>query len=153
MRVLTKEGAFLLVLLALFTISIGTAEAATASLQIPAGQEVTHSFELVPEDHVDIRFSVVGQPSFVRFSLTFPNSTTKEFGETSVFTYGFVNDVKGECVMHFVNDDLSENKLVTLDYSVEHYTFGIPQLFLYVAIIGGLCLVAIVAYALMSRPS
>jgi len=89
----------------------------------------------------------------IRFSLTFPNSTTKELGEVGVFSYGFVSDSKGECVMHFVNDDLSDSKLVTLDYEVEHYTFGIPQLLLYVLVVVGLCLGMVVVYVVMARPS
>ena len=108
---------------------------------------------MAPDDHVTIKFTVVGQTSMIRFSLTFPNSTTKELGEVGVFSYGFVNDSKGECVMHFVNDDLSDSKLVTLDYEVEHYTFGIPQLLLYVLVVVGLCLGMVVVYVVMARPS
>ena len=151
---LRKSCVCLFVILALSIIPIGVAEAATASLTVKAGEEVTHHVELSVEDHVVIRFAVVGQASnTIEFSLTFPNSTVKDFGEVGVFSYGFVCDAAGECTLRFVNSDLAESKLVTLNYEVEHYTFGMPQLFLYVLVIGGLCLVAVAVYIFMGKSS
>jgi hypothetical protein len=142
------------VVLALSFIWIGVAEAATASLTVKAGEEVTHSVDLSVDDHVAIKFAVVGQASnTIEFSLTFPNSTVKNFGEVGVFSYGFVCDAAGECMLRFVNSDSVDSKLVTLNYEVEHYTFGMPQLFLYVLVIGGLCLVAVAVYIFMGKSS
>jgi hypothetical protein len=121
---------------------------------VKAGEEVTHHVELSFDDHVVIKFAVVGQASnTIEFSLTFPNSTVKDFGEVGVFSYGFVCDAAGECTLRFVNSDSVDSKLVTLNYEVEHYTFGMPQLFLYVLVIGGLCLAMVAVYIFMGKSS
>jgi len=52
----------------------------------------------------------------------------KDFGASSDFSYSFICDVEEEHVLHFVNTNQTEYLLATLDYEIQHYIFGIPQM-------------------------
>jgi len=128
------------------------AEATTMNFNVRGGEDVTRSLNLVADDHVLIRFTVVGQSvNILRFSLIYPNATVKEFGEVGDFSYSFVCDAEGEYALHFSNNNSAENKLVTLDYEVEHYVFGIPQMLFLTIIIVLVCMGAIATYVLMGK--
>lgn len=102
--------------------------ATTLSMSVPPGEEVNQKIDLVVDDRVRIQFAVVGtKNSFISFSFVYPNSTEMSFGEIGVLSHSFVCDSKGEYTMYFVNKDTTDSKLVTLNYEIEHYMFGMPQ--------------------------
>jgi hypothetical protein len=106
----------------------GLAETATTNLTVEQGNEVKYPINLVVEDRVLIRFTVIGETaSIVHFSIIFPNSTVKDFGEVGYFSYSFVCDAEGQYTLRFANNDSTENKLVTSDYEVDHYILGMPR--------------------------
>jgi hypothetical protein len=143
----------MLIILALLTVIIGSCQAVTASFTVKSGEEVAHSMDLIVEDRVSIQVKVVGgTANTLHFSISFPNSTVTEFGASGDFSYSFVCDAEGEYVLHFVNTDQAENKVVTLNYEVTHYIFGIPQMLLMLIIIVLVCVFGIVAFVLMGRP-
>jgi len=142
---------FLFILAALIVL-VGLAEATTTSLTVAQGNEVKCPVNLAVEDRVLIRFTVVGATaSIVHFSLIFPDSIVKDFGEVSEFGYSFVCDAEGQYTLRFVNNDLMEDKLVTLDFEVDHYIFGMPQMLFLTIIIVLACVGGVAAFVLMSK--
>ena len=125
--------------LVLVTFFVIPSWATTLSITVPAGEQVNQIMELKVNDHVRIQFNVLGTDnSYISFSLVYPNSTELNFGEGVSFSYNFICESKGEYRMHFINNDLAENKLVTLNYEVESYMFGMPQtqfLLIFIAVI------------------
>jgi hypothetical protein len=57
----------------------------------------------------------------------------------------------GDYTLHFSNIESSTDKLITLDYEVEHYIFGIPQMLFLVLIIAAVCATAIAVFILMGK--
>jgi hypothetical protein len=125
--------------------------ATTLSITVPAGEQVNQIIDLKVDDHVRIQFNVLGEDnSYISFSLVYPNSTEVNFSEVGVFSYNFISDTKGECKLFFVNNDLAENKLVTLNYEVESYLFGMPQTQFLLIFIAVICVMMIAFYSLLS---
>jgi hypothetical protein len=50
-----------------------------------------------------------------------------------------------------VNTDQTENILVTLDYEVQHYIFGIPQMLFMVILIAVVSMVGVAVFIGLSR--
>lgn len=135
----------------LFT--IGVAYATSSSFTVSGGEETTRTLNLEVDDRVMIKFTVVGSSdSSLYFYISYPNGTAKEFGKVGVLSYSFVCDLKGEYVLHFSNEYSTEDKLVTLDYEVQHYIFGIPQMLFLVIIIAVVCVAAVAVFILMGKP-
>jgi len=123
------------------------------SFTVHGGEEVTKSINLAVDDRVLISFTVLGQSdSTLYFYITYPNGTEKEFGKIGDFHHRFVCDAEGKCVLRFSNTDSSEDKLVTLNYEVEHYIFGIPQMLFLTIIIAVICVAAVATFVLMGKP-
>lgn len=132
-----KVGIIQLVGLMAIIFLIDLSSASLSSLSIPAGEEINQTINLKVNDRVVIEFKVIGtEDNFVSFSLFYPNATEMNFGEVGELDYNFMCDAKGEYRLHFVNNDMNESKLVTLNLDVEHYIYGMPQmLFLTVVIV------------------
>jgi len=147
-----KSPACFLIILAVLIVLTGLAEATTTNLTVQRGKEVAYPINLAVEDRVLIGFTVVGQTAdILHFSITFPNATVRDFGEVGDFSYSFICDAEGQYTLHFANNDLTENKLVTLNYEVVHYIFGIPQTLFLTTIIVLLCVGAVATYVLMGK--
>jgi len=153
MASLRKSHASFLIILALLLVLTGLAQATTTNLTVQRGKELTYPIDLDVEDRVLIQFTVVGgeTSNTLHFSLTFPNATVRDFGEIGHFSYSFICDAEGEYMLHFANNDLTENKLVTLNYEVDHYILGIPQMLFLTIIIVVACIGGVAAFVLMSR--
>jgi hypothetical protein len=52
--------------------------------------------------------------------------------------------------MCFVNNDLAENKLVSLNYEIESYMLGMPQTQFLVISIAVICVIMVAFYSLLS---
>jgi uncharacterized protein (UPF0333 family) len=110
-----------------------TVQAGTESLTINAGKDVTRSIELGSEDRIQLTCNVrvVGIAQSLnnfQFWIIFPNATIKDYGTTAQVSINFISDVKGNLELHFDNSNSSDAKLVTLNYDIEHYIFGLPQI-------------------------
>jgi len=136
-----------------FLTIVQIADATTMNFTVHGGEEVTKSVSLAFDSHVLIKFTVIGQPdNALYFYMTYPNGTVKEFGKVGSVNYGFVCSVEGDYVLHFSNRASSEDKFVTLDYEVQHYIFGIPQMLFLTIIIVLVCVAAVATFILMGKP-
>ena len=147
-----KVAITLLIGLILIASLINISNAATMSMTLPAGEEINRKINLAVDDRVIIQFTVIGQKnSLISFSLVCPNATEITFGEVGVFRHSFMSDAKGEYVMRFVNNDTNESKLLTLNYDIEHYMFGMPQLFFLALVITMICLAMLATKVLLGQ--
>ena len=146
-----KFSIYILIGLVSITFFVAPLWATTLSITVPAGEQVDQIMDLKVDDHVNIQFNVLGADnSYISFSLVYPNSTEINFGEVGSFSYNFIGDTKGEYKMCFVNNDLAENKLVTLNYEVESYMFGLPQTQFLLVFIAVICVMMVAFYSLLS---
>ena len=154
---LRRLPSFILIILALLTVLIGLGQAMTTSFTVKGGEEVTHPISLAAEDRVLIQFSAVafsavGEASnTVHFSIVFPNETVRDFGEIGQTSFSFVCDVEGEYTLHFVNNDQTAEKRVTLNYEIDHYIFGIPQMLFMVILIVVVSMAGVAVFIGLSR--
>jgi hypothetical protein len=131
---------------------VQSAKATSASFTVHGGEEITKVLKLTVEDHVLIRFTVVGvSENTIHFYLTYPNGTTKDFNDKGDFHYTFICDAEGNYILHFSNLASSVDKLVTLDYEIEHYIFGIPQMLFLTIIIAVICVIAVASFIFLSK--
>jgi hypothetical protein len=136
-----------------FLIIVQFAEATSMSFTVHAGKEETKTINLAVEDRVLIKFTIVGSSdNALYFSITYPNGTEKNFGKRGDFHDSFVCDTDGECILHFSNTGSTEDKLITLNYEVEHYIFGVPQMLFLTIIIVVVCVAAVATFILMGKP-
>ncbi len=144
---------YVLIFLALLVFLVGLSQAASTSFRVQSEAELTHPINLVAEDRVLIQYKAVGEDSnTLNFKISFPNATVRDFGTSGDFSYSFICDLEGQYVLHFVNTDQSE-LLVTLNYEIQHYIFGIPQMLFMVLIIVLVCIGGVVAFVLLGRSS
>lgn len=149
---LRRSPVYILIIVALLAVLMGLGQATTTNLTVQGGEEVTCPINLIVEDRVLIQFTVAGETAnTLQFSIIFPNATVRDFGEVGKTSYSFICDVEGEYRLHFINNDQTENKLVTLNYEVQHYIFGIPQMLFLTIIIVLACIGGVAAFVLMGR--
>ena len=151
MKSFSKSLCALLVPVLMFVL-VCTAQASTESINVQAGADVVRTIDLGSEDKVTLKFSAVGDyPSTLHFWVKFSNGTTADYGEITGYEMSFTSGVSGKFTMHFDNFDSSSSRLVTLNYVVERYYFGVPgMLFILLAI--AVFLVGIVAgYIVMGK--
>jgi len=145
---------FLIVLTALSS-SIRFGQATVASFTVRAGEETTRPLSLAVEDRVAIKFAVVGGQggSTLDFWITCPNGTDKAINfDVGNLDYRFVCDKEGEYVMHFSNVGSFEDMFVSLDYEVQHYILGVPQMLFLTIIVVLVCVAAVAVFILMGKP-
>jgi hypothetical protein len=149
---LRKTSCTCLIILALTAVLVGLGEATTASLNVKPDEEILQPVNLITEDRVLIQFKVIGaSSSLVHFSLIFPNATVKDFGKVSSYSTSFVCDLEGEYKLNFTNTDQTENKLVTLNYEIDHYILGMPQMLFMVILIAVVSVVGVAVFIGLSR--
>jgi len=151
---LKKEPIRYLLITIVLAILVQLANATATSFTVPKGEEISKSISLVVEDHVLVKFTVVGQSeSTLDFYIADPHGDMQvEFSRVGTVSYPFVCDETGEYVLHFSNTDTSEDKLVTLDYEIQHYIFGIPQMLFLTIIIVLVSVAAVATFILMGKP-
>jgi hypothetical protein len=151
---LKKKLIRFLFIVMVFSILVQLAEATTLSFTVPKGEEKAISLSLVVEDHVIVKFTVMGQTgSTLDFYITGPHEDVKvEYSKAGTVSYPFVCDEAGEYFLHFSNTDTSEDKLVTLNYEIQHYIFGIPQMLFLTIVIVLVSMGAVATFILMGKP-
>lgn len=144
---------FLLIILIL-GILVQYASATATQFTVHGGQEFTVTIDLTTEDHVLIKFGVIGQSdSTIDFRLVDPyENVAAEFSKKGDVSYTFVCTEGGDYVMHFSNVFSSEDKLITLEYEIEHYFFGLPQMLFMVLVVVVICVAAVAVFILMGKP-
>lgn len=128
--------------------------ATTVQFTVPSGEEVLRPVNLAVDDHVLVSFTVVGQTeSTLDFCITDPDgNVTAEFSRQGYVRYSFVCEEPGDYVLHFSNVYSSESKFVALDYEVQHYILGIPQMLFLTVVIVVVCVAAVAVFVLMGNP-
>jgi hypothetical protein len=150
---LTKSISLLIILTLTLTLA-GSAQAITESLNIQAGKESIRTINLASEDKIRITFTLLSRtPRDFHFWMVFPNSTKRDYGETTQTTISFSSEVKGTCELHFDNSNSSKNQLVTLNYEIEHFIFGIPQIPFLLIVVTFFLLCIIAGYIIMGKYS
>jgi len=149
---LTKTAASLLIIAALLLASIGFAQATTMYFTVKAGETTTQPVTLAEEDRVLIQYKVVsGTVNTMHFSMTFPNATVKDFGNSGDFLYRFTCDAEGEYKLVFNNTEGADGVQLTLNYEIDHYILGIPQMLFMVLLIAGVSLVGVAVFIGLSK--
>jgi hypothetical protein len=144
-----------LIILTAFSSSIRFGQATVASFTARAGEETTRPLSLAIEDRVAIKFAVVGGQggSTLDFWITCPNGTDKAiYIDVGNLDYRFVCDAEGNYTMHFSNAGSFEDMFVSLDYEVQHYIFGMPQMLFLTMIVVVVCVAAVAVFILMGKP-
>ncbi len=128
-------------------------EATAQSFTVHAAQSETKLLNLVVDDRVVIKFTVTGRTTnMLDFYIVDPyGNVMASFGNTGSLDYTFVCLQEGEYKLNFSNTDSTEDKLVVLDYEVEHYIFGMPQMLFLTFIVVGICVAAVAVFVLLSR--
>ena len=153
MMMIKKRVTCLLLAAAIALLLISTVRATAESFTVPAGQEETIPLNLAAQDHVQIRFTVTGETTnTLDFYITDPSGNIyANFGTVGTVTYSFICSHEGEYTLHFSNTASTEDKLVSLDYEVDHYVFGIPQMLFLTLVVLGICMAAVAVYILTSK--
>jgi len=152
MMKLSKKTPHLIVAFCLIIILTGIAHAKTESITVEPGKEFTRTIELTAGDKTSITFTVLGpSPSTIHFYMVLPNGTKSDQGEISQCSISFFTDAKGTCQLHFDNSNASEAQLVTLNYDVEHYIFGLPQVLFLLLATAVLLLFVVTGYIIMGK--
>jgi hypothetical protein len=144
--------AFLLIFIPTIFIFAETASATVTNFRVQDDKEVIHPIKLVNEDRVLIQFSVIGQSkNSLQFSIAFPNGTVIDYGEVGVFHLSFICTSEGQYLLNFTNNDIGDSKLVTLDYEIDHYMFGMPQMLFMTIVIAVICVAGVAVFIGLSR--
>jgi hypothetical protein len=144
-----KKTCLFLLILCLFLGFIGIVSATTESLSIDAGKDSVCKIDLASDDRVQLTFITTGQSPY--FSILFPNSTVLNLGATDQYSTSFTSDTQGTCELHFDNTNSSETSLVSLNYQVEHYILGMPEMIFVLVAIAVLLMVVITGYVIMGK--
>ena len=144
----------LLLILCVIICPLGIVHATTESLNIEAGKEIVCKIDVAAEDRVQLTFVTTGQASSnLSFSIMFPNSTLSSLGVLDQYSTKFTSHVKGTCELHFDNTNSSESAFVALNYNLEHYILGIPEMIFVLAAIAVLLMVIVSGYIIMGKYS
>jgi uncharacterized protein (UPF0333 family) len=125
-----KKDFSLLVVIVVISVAILACPvlASTTTFNVPSGEELTRTIDLNAEDHVTLTFTAVGGGTDnLHFYMVFPNGTTLDKGSIAQFKMNFVADVGGLFELHFDNNSTS-TQLITLNYEIERYFFGLPAM-------------------------
>ena len=126
----------LLLILCLFIGAIGIVHATTESFNIDAGKELVCKINVASEDRVQLTFVTTGQASSdLCFSIVFPNSTVVNVGDVGQCSTSFTSNAGGTCELNFDNSNSSAPVLVALNYEVDHYILGMPEMIFVLAAI------------------
>lgn len=143
-----------LLILCLFIGAIGIVYATTESYNVEAGEEVVCKINVASTDRVQLTFITTGQASsHLLFSIVFPNSTVINLGEVNQYSTSFTSDAEGTCELHFDNTNSTKTEFVALNYEVEHYILGMPQMIFILVAIAVLLIVIVTGYIILGKYS
>jgi hypothetical protein len=143
-----------LLLILCFSISavIGTVHANSGSFNLAPGNQTVCDIAVSSGDRVQVTFTAIGDDSnSLLFWIVFPNSTVTNLGNVDQYSASFKSNVGGTCELHFNNTSSSETILVALNYEVDHYIFGIPEMIFVLAVIVVLLMAFVSGYIIMTK--
>jgi hypothetical protein len=144
----------LLLVLCLVTGVIGFVHAATESFNVEAGKDFVSKIAVSSGDRVQLSFVTTGLPSSnLCFSIVLPNSTVINIGEVGQYSNSFTSNVGGTYELRFDNSNSSDPVLVTLNYQVDHYILGMPEMIFVLAAIAVLLMAIVTGYIIMGKCS
>lgn len=122
---------------------------------VPPQSEVTRTLNLKQDDRVAVGFTVVGDSTNeLNFYITDPNgNTTLRYDTVGQKSFSFSATTSGVYILHFDNSHSLENKMVTLNYDIQHYILGIPQTLFFVLVIVVISVIGIAFFALLGKSS
>ena len=142
-----------LLLILCFSVSvIGIAHANSGSFNLAPGNQTVCDIAVSSGDRVQLTFTAIGDDSgSLLFWIVFPNSTVTNLGNVDQYSASFKSNVGGTCELHFNNTSTSETVLVSLNYEVDHYILGIPEMIFVLGAIAVLLMAFVSAYIIMSK--
>lgn len=152
MKLLKKLVLYALVLFVSVSLVIELGQSITQSINIKPESEFEQILNLELEDHVLIQIRILGVNSN-NFSsnLFLPNGSVVEFGEEKLIDYSFICEIEGQYILKFFNNDPQNDKLITLNYEIQNYVFGMPKMLFLTLMIVGICLVGVVIFVFMGK--
>ncbi|HVP41164.1 MAG TPA: emp24/gp25L/p24 family protein [Candidatus Krumholzibacteriaceae bacterium] len=138
-------------LLSLFVLGIiAQAMADTATLEVPPQQQKVVSFTLNSGDSASGTLVTNGVAT-VDFWITDPqNRNVTVYGNTGNIQFSFEAQTSGTFLFHVFNKN-SDTVLGTLNYTLVHRIFGMPQETFLLLVIVGVVLLMLIIWALMSK--
>lgn len=152
MLVLRKIFPYILFFLVLVSLIVGLVQSITFNINVQPNSEVDHEFDLILEDHVLLQIRSIGGTSG-NFSaiLILPDDSTKDFGQDNSFDYSFICEIEGQYIMKFINSDIQNDKLVTINIEIQNYVLGMPKMLFLTLIIVGICLVGVAFFVFLGK--
>ena len=142
----------LTLILCLFVGALGLVRAMTQGLNVEAGKEIIYKINIAPNDIVHVTYVATGQANGnLSFSMVYPNSTVVNFGELDQCSTNFASHNSGTCELHFDNTNSLENAFVALNYNVDHYIFGLPEMIVVLIAIAVLLMTVVTGYLIMNK--
>lgn len=145
-------------LMLLFVVIAGlivkSANAETENFTVPPETDFTKSLNLRENDRVSIGFSVVGETTHeIDFYIIDPDEDIiYPYYDRGHLSFSFLTTKAGAYTLHFDNIQSTETKMVTLNYDVEHYIFGMPETMFLTIIIIIICVLAVATFILLGKP-
>ena len=145
----------LILFLIITSLTMYGVNAATENFTVPPESEVTRALNLKQDDRVAVGFTVVGgSTNELNFYITDPNENTiLRYDTVGQKSFSFSATTPGVYTLHFDNSHSSENKMVTLNYDIQHYILGIPQTLFFVLVIVIISVIGIAFFVLLGNPS
>lgn len=143
----------LILFLLIVNLVAGSAKAETEQFTVDPESEVTIPLNLQKDDRVAIGFTVVGQSvNALNFYVTDPNgNTVSQYDSVGQKSFSLHATAPGVYTLHFDNSLWQEEKMVTLNYDVQHYIFGLPQTLFYVLVIAVISVIGIAFFVLLGK--
>jgi hypothetical protein len=152
MRLSKASSPLFILFVVLVPALVSQAYASVESVSVKPGDEFVRGLQVANSDVVSLTFNVLGSdPSSLHFSVLFPNGTSVDFGAKSQGLFSFHIDADGKCLLIFENGESSDAQQLTLDYSVEHYVFGLPMLVFVLLAVAVLLVFVIAGYMVMGK--
>jgi len=147
-----RRLAYLLLILCFSISVIGIAHANAGSFNLAPENQTVCEIPVSSGDRVQVTFTAVGDNSnSLFFWIAFPNSTVTNPAGVDEYSASFKSNAGGTCELYFNNTSSSETILVALNYEVDHYIFGIPEMIFALLVIAVLLMAFVSGYIIMSR--
>ena len=152
MKLLKKSIIYTLVFFVSVSLVIELGQSITSSINIKPESEFEQILNLELEDHVLIQIKTLGVNSNNFSSKLFlPNGSLIEFGEEKQIDYSFICEIEGQYILKFFNNDSQNDTLITLNYEIQNYVFGMPKMLFLTLMIVGICLVGVVIFVFLGK--